>query len=359
MHTPTTKETVGMVALTAFISLFGSLFLIFTPAYAQFGNAGAGARVFLSMNPSYPGPNERVHVSLESSVIDLSQSEITWYVNNKIFAQGTGLREADIVAGTLGTKTDISVIAQTSDGTSASGDATISPANVDLLWESDSYIPPFYRGRALASSGTSIRISAIVQFKPIGSLQVPEGNIVYSWKRNGSVVGSASGKGRSFAVFPSPSLFGTDTIEVVASTVDGSQKGSGEVRISSIEPVLTLYQDHPLFGIMYNQALGNTTSLSDAEATFAAVPYFADADSPDDARLIYAWSVNGNSVQTDELKRSGLTVNADRSNGLAQIALSITHAANLAMQSSDAWRVSFGTDNSGFIGVNPLLPSSQ
>lgn len=357
MGTMMTKE--GRVAAAgALIILSAVLFLFAAPAYAQFGNTADG-RLFLSVSPEYPGPNEPVLVSLWNAIIDLTGSDITWYVNNKVFAQGVGMTKASIAAGPLGSETNIFATAQTRDGLYASGNASISPAEVDLLWESDSYTPPLYRGRALPSAGTGVRAQAIARFKPAGSAQLPERDIMYTWKRNGSVVASLSGKGMSSAYIRAPALFGTDIIEVAASAIDGSAGGRARAEISSVEPVLVLYENHPLFGIMYNRAFDDTASLSDTEATFAAVPYFAEAENPDDPRLIYSWSVNGKKIPSDELNRSELTVNSANSNGLAQIALSLTHASNLAMSASRAWRVSFGSGNDIFTGFNPFPALSE
>ncbi len=346
-------------AAGALAVLSAVLFLTVSVAHAQFGGIDSNTRLFLSVIPEYPGPNELARVTLQNPLMDLSVSDITWYVNNKVFARGAGMTAAGIPVGPLGSRTNISATAQTPDGFYASGNASIAPAEVDLLWESDSYTPPFYRGRALPSAGAGIRAQAIARFKTAGSLQLSERDIVYTWKRNGSVVPSLSGRGMPSAFFPAPALFGTDIVEAVASTIDGGAGGAARAEISSIEPVLALYEDNPLSGIMYNNAIDDTESLSDTEATFAAVPYFAEAESPDDPRLIYSWSVNGKKIPTDELKRSEITVNSANSNGLAQIALSLTHASNLAMSASGAWRVSFASGEGGFRGFDPFPTPSE
>lgn len=342
MNTSLTKN--GFFVSIFAVILFGVLFFGASSADAQFFG-GREAPIFLSLSPEHPLPGETVRITADSSFIDLSQSDIEWFADDKSIAQGPGQNNVDIAAGPLGSKTRVSVVARALNGTSASGEAFIRPAKVDLLWESDSYIPPFYRGRALPSAGTFIRANAIVYFEPEGAMQTPEQDIVYTWKRNGSAVPSASGRGKSSAIFPSPTLFGTDTIRVIAATVDGRYEGEARVVISSIEPVLALYKDHPLFGIMYNQALEKSAFVPDAEMTFVAVPYFAEAEWGNDPRLIYSWSVNGAGIPTDESRRSALTVNAEKSSGIAQIALSLTHAVNLFMQSSGRWEVSFGAAN--------------
>ena len=326
------------------VVLFGSLFFDVGSAYAQF-SGGRDVRIFLSLNPEHPQPGESVRITADSPLIDISQSDIVWYVNDKAFAQNPGQKEVDIILVSLGSETHVSAVARTQDGTSASGEVFIRPAVVDLLWESDSFVPPFYRGRALPSAGTFIRANAIVHFEPAETLQTPERDIIYTWKRNGSLVQSVSGRGKSSAVFPSPTLFGTDTIEVVASALGGAKEGGARVVIPSIEPVLTLYKNHPLFGISYNQALEEAESMPDTEMSFSAVPYFAEAEGPNDPALNYSWSINGIDIGTDESRRNALTINADKSNGLARIALSVTHAVNLFMQSSGSWEVTLGASN--------------
>ncbi len=341
MNTLLTKNGFFATAF-AMVVLFGTLFFATSPASAQF-LSGRGARIFLSLSPEHPQPGENVRITADSSLIDLSRSDIEWSVDDEIITRSSGQKEASITAGPLGSEARVSVVARSLDGTLASGEAFIRPAEIDILWESSSYVPPFYRGRALPSAGTFVRAHAIVRFKPERETQISGSDIIFTWKRNGSVVQSASGRGRSSALLSAPTLFGVDTIEVNAVTIDGALEGQESVRIPSIEPVLTLYKDHPLFGIMYHQALTDTTFVPDIEMAFAAVPYFAEAKSPDDPRLIYSWRINGNDVAADESKRSSLTINADKSAGVAQIGISLKHATNWFMQSSGAWEITFGS----------------
>lgn len=322
--------------------------------HAQFATPSTDGGIVISITPENPLPNGYVRLSAFSSAIDLERSDITWYADTKVIAQGPGATEADISAGPLGTSVDIVVIARAEGGATASGQAFIRPTEVDILWESDSYTPPFYRGRALPSAGTKIRAQAIAGLKLSNGALVPESDIMYTWRRNGSVIQTASGRGRSFALFPAPTLFGTDTIEVEAVSISGTLSGKTIVRIPSIEPVLALYEDHPVFGILYSTAFGQTTIVKDAEATFAAVPYFAEANSPDDSQLVYNWRVNGQSVAADYARPSAITINADNSSGNADIALSLTRLRNWYMKADAEWKISFPNGNSGAAGTDPF-----
>src|SRR3989338_11710854 len=345
---------------TVFLLLFFSSLFSFpvAPAHAQFDSSNETDRVIVSMTPRNPAPGEYVLLSAASPFVDLEQSDITWYANQKVISEGKGLLESSVIAGPAGSGIDVVVIAR-SGNTSATGEAFIRPTEVDLVWESDSYTPPFYKWGALPSAGTKLKMHALARLiLPDGS-SVPENEIKYTWKRNGFVVPAVSGIGRSFAVFPSPTLFSTDSVEVEAVTADGQLAGGARVNISSIEPLLKLYENHPLFGILYNKAFGQTTPVKDAEMTFAAVPYFAQAGSPDDAELAYKWQINGRNIPADYARPSEVTINSNNSSGEAFISLSLTRARSWSMRANGAWSILFPSGRAGASGENSLTPAQQ
>ena len=327
--------------------VFLLVFLFFpTGIHAQFNPLSETGKIIISITPRNPVPGEYVRLSAVNPLMDLERSDITWYADQKIFAEGRGQVDAGVIAGPVGSETDIVVIAQ-SDNASATGETLLRPAEVGIMWESDSYTPPFYKGRALPSAGATLRVQALARLALQDGSSVPENEITYTWKRNGSVIPSVSGKGRAFAIFPSPMLFATDIIEVEAVSADGTRGGSARASISSIEPLLMLYENHPVFGIMYNRALAKTTAAKDTEMTFAAVPYFAQAMSPNDAQFVYKWRINGRNVTADYARPSEITLNSAGSSGEAIIALSLTRARNWYMKAAGAWNVLFpsGTGN--------------
>ncbi|MDO8552487.1 MAG: hypothetical protein Q7S01_03060 [bacterium] len=323
-----------------------------TTIHAQFNSPSELGKIFISLTPGNPAPGENVQLSATSPLIDLARSDIIWYADKKVIAEGRGQIHAGVTAGPAGSETDIVVIAQ-SENASATGEAFLRPAEVGLMWESDSYTQPFYRGRALPSAGTKLRVQALARLVLPDGSSVPENEITYTWKRNGSVVGSVSGIGKSFAIFPSPSLFGTDIIEVEAASADGTRVGHASARIPSVEPVLALYEDHPLFGIMYGKALDKQISAKDQEMTFAAVPYFAQARSPDDEQFIYKWRVNGRDITADYARPSEITINSTDSSGEALLALTITRERNWNMKASGAWNILFPS-GSGTPATDPF-----
>jgi hypothetical protein len=320
-------------------------------AYAQIdlsGNlAGEDSDLTIAMAPNAPSPGDIVDLSVESSLLDTTDSTIRWYDNGTIVAQGIGVTSATITAGGLGSVSTIVVALVTADGTSASTEISIVPTEVDLLIDSDSYVPPFYLGRALPSAGTDLRLQAIAHLKRPNGTLVPSSDITYTWKQDGRVVGNVSGLGKASVVLPSPTLYGTSDIEVDVESSDDTLSGSASLSIPAQTPAVLLYEDNPLLGLTYYHAMTSQTSIPDIEMTFAAVPYFAPIQSPNDPRLAYAWTVNGKSVASSANDPSELTLNATNSSGQATIGLGLTHSTDIFMSAQGSWGVAFGVSSAG------------
>jgi hypothetical protein len=333
-----------MIARTAALALGVTLcffFVLALPAHAQFNTFTYGTNLSIGLSPQYPGPGDSVHLTALGNGFDIASSAIVWHADGKIIAQGVGTVSADVVAGALGSATDIEVDVAAPDGSVWSAQATIAPTELDLLVSSDSYTPPFYRGRALPSAGTNLIAQALTRFeRPDGTL-VPDSDITYTWKRDGEVLGTLSGPGKSSAVIPVMHLFTNDVIAVDAVSSDGLLSGEASAIMPSVEPVLDLYEDHPLYGVLYNNALRTPASVSESEMAFAAVPYFAQTGNPNDTDLSYTWRVNDTPVSSSATSPSELTINADNSNGQALIDLEVTRATNFYMDARGLWNVVF------------------
>ena len=342
----------GMTRAASFgVSLAFLIALPVSTAHAQIDFGGFGADLTLSISPLYPSPDTVMHVEARSASVDLDALDILWYKDGEKIGGGAGVKEIDVAVGALGSEAVIEARARDGDLEVAGSLVRVVPTEIDLLFESDSYVPPFYKGRAMPSAGTLLHLEAIPRFKRTdGSLVAPDG-IIFTWKRGGSVIQSASGRGKASASLESPGLFGTDLISVEARTPDGKFSGSASTRVASTEPRLLLYKDHPLFGVMYHQALVAQNFIPETEMSFAAVPYFAEARGANDGRLVYAWRVNGNDIANDSERPSQITINAERSSGNALIELALSHATNFFMSSFGRWGVTLAGGDRGSGGA--------
>ena len=320
--------------------------LVASSAHAQFGLTDAGNALTIEFSPATPAPGDTVTVSVHSSLIDIQESDVFWEANGKGIAQGKGVGSASVTAGALGVETRIVVTVVMPDGASASTEAIIHPNELDLLIDSDSYTPPFYRGWPRPSAGTNLRLQAIPRFKRGNSL-VPASELIYTWRRNGEVLGKISGRGRVSALIPVEHLFGTDIISVEARSTDNQLSYNSSISISADEPALTLYEDDPLYGILYHRALSPSAFISGAEATFAAVPFFVQTKNVSDPSLRFDWRVNSADIPANPKNPSELTINAENSSGVAFIELDITHATNFYLNAKGTWNVTFSSVSDG------------
>lgn len=320
--------------------------LIPLTVHAQFSLTGLERPLDVSMVPQYPAAGEEVRLSVSSYGIDLDRSTIIWFSNGREIARNT--TETTVTAGNLGSTADITVVAEQPDGLIGSGSARIRPTEVDLIWNSDSYAPPYFEGRRLAGSGARIHAEALARFVGPGGTSVASENIVYTWYRSGTRI--AGGRGMASIELAGPALFTTIELSVVAQSVDGAYIGRAAVRISGVDPSIELYENHPLFGVLYHRALTGTVITGEKEQSITAVPYFAHVSTPEDPSLIYEWAVADYDIQPDPEEPQTITVTSNGYMGPLRIGLDLTSTSDLFMKARGAWELTFSESSSFFGG---------
>lgn len=319
-------------------------------ARAQFSIPTIADNLTIVATPSAPGPHTPVHLSLESTVT--KSAVATWTVNGRAVSTNEDTGGIDIQTGALGEKTTITASVDGDNG-AQTVTLTLVPTAVDLLLDATSYVPPFFKGRPLASPGTTLRAQALPHFG--NTTPVSNDRIMFTWRQGGAVV--ASGVGKSSVSLAAPPLFGSDTISVEAQSVDGAYAGEASVQLPGIDPNATLYVNNPLTGIEYYDAIQNGAKVPDIETTLIAVPYFTEAQSPNDAQFIYDWKVNGEAVPDGASNASEITINSSNSTGAANLSLTLSSSANFYLHADQSWNISFPGTKSALPGAS--IPSSS
>jgi hypothetical protein len=319
------------------------------PVSAQSFVTGIERELSLSMHPAYPSPGERVRISLDGYAVDLDRSMVIWYVNNREVTRGAGLRDFEMDAPEIGGTRTVRAVAEESSGLIAIGEAALRPADITLLWEADSYTHPFYQGRALPGSGSTIRAHAVSDLRR-GTTRISESDIIFSWFRDGARF--ASGRSRSSVTFPGPTLFDSDRIVVRAESLDGNIVAQTEILVRGEDPQLELYEHHPLFGTLYHRAFVGTVLNTEEEQQVAVVPFFAPHN-PRDPSLAYEWTVGGTRIapriETPEI----LTLRRSPDfNGIITVALSLSSVSDIFLKASNAWSIQFSRETTF---ANPFL----
>ncbi len=304
------------------------------------------SRVDITLTPAQPAPNEEVVATVSSLDEDVRSADIIWVLNDEVIAEGIGLVQTSFVAGALGDQSELAVFIRTTDGTVLNNSVTVQPAVVSVSWEADTYTPPFYRGRARYTSGSTIRAQAFVHAESADGERLAADELLYTWRRDTTVLGNQSGRGVDGIALTGPKFLGTYILSVEVTTADGRVLGTAGARISTDEPDIVLYEYDPLTGIQYHTAIGAAHTFTGASQTqISAVPYYMAAQRASDAVLLYDWRINSASVLGDEANPALLTLQLDADEDVTTYAsLSIDHNDHLLQSVQAQWQFTFEAD---------------
>ncbi len=260
------------------------------PSFAQVGNTGTELTMVIS--PAYPRPGEEVTVSIESYNFDLNRSEVHWFVNDRPVKTAVGYKKLVVRAGRNGETTIVRVAAIAENGNTYSKDTVIRPAEVNLLWQAQSYTPPFYRGKALMPFQGTVMVTAVPTFAQGRSTMAPE-SLIYTWKEGDDVIGGSSGKGKNLFPFRGAVPMRPKTISVLVESPDRTMSAEASITVDPVSPRLLFYENHPRYGLLLQKALGSTFSLEEDEARIDAVPYYFETSGTRGSKdMVYEWQMN-------------------------------------------------------------------
>jgi len=169
--------------------------------------------------PTYPRPNEMVFVNLTLYTDNLNSANITWYQDGKNVLSGKGEVRYSFRTGSIGTETSVEIRIKLLSGVSFSKTFTLNPAGVDLVWEANSYVTPFYRGKALHPRQGSLKLVAMPEFVKNGKRILPQ-NLIYQWSNGVNVYQSQSGYGKSVVTLDGSLLGKQENIEVLDAEIE-------------------------------------------------------------------------------------------------------------------------------------------
>src|ERR1035437_8597866 len=182
-------------------------------------NAVSQSSILVNVAPENPTPNENVSITLSSYASNLDSVLISWSVDGKTVLSGIGKKSFSLNAPAAGGETNVVASISLPDG-AIDTRIIIRPAVMILLWQAnDSYVPPFYRGKALPTPDSEIKVVAMPEIKSGSSLVDPT-NMTYAWKQDYNNMQDASGYGKNSFSYVNDYLESSSNISVVASTID-------------------------------------------------------------------------------------------------------------------------------------------
>lgn len=308
-------------------------------SFGVFCNAqGLGGDFSIEINPENPGPNEKVSAKLVTYSFDANRAAISWILNGEKKLSGVGETKFNFTTDNAGSKITLVVSVKTDNGISVEKTLTFRPADVDLLWEAETYVPPTYKGKAIPTSESRIKVTALPHIVVDGA-EVSSSNLIFDWERNFSNVQGASGYGKNSFSFRSAEIFGEDNISVAVSTYSRNITAQSRIRIKMGEPKIIFYKNKPIEGVLYNNALNGEIQLNDSEISVKAEPFFFSKRNM--KSLKYEWTMNGEKISSDEAPNI-VTLRAEGGTGSANIGLRMSNPINILQFAEKFLRINYG-----------------
>lgn len=308
---------------------------------------GISEQISTTVRPSIPKPEENFYIEVTSYSTNLNAANITWTVDGQNILSGLGERRVNLVAPESGKRMSITLTVRKVEGGILTKNFELTPADVDILYEADTYTPPFYKGAALFTNEAGLNFVAIPDFKRNGT-SVSSGSLIYTWKIDGQVIESASGMGKDQFYYQGKVIQRPFTVTVNVTDPNSSLIARKDINIKEFRPNLVIYENNPLIGTVFEQAINGDFVLERKEIDFTAIPYFFSAEYSNDSNLSYEWFMNGKKVTT-QANQNNITFRNDTGlSGQSLISVKLNHFNKIIQSSNSRLTLKFAENLSDF-----------
>lgn len=289
------------------------------------------------VRPENPGPNELVGVNIENYSQNLDAIEITWLLDGKVQQKGVGLKTFQFKTKGLGSVSTVKISAS-----AFSKEISIRPTGLDILWQTNNYVPPFYKGKSLYTYQSLAQVVTMPSFVTSSGAMIDPKTLIYKWSLNGVILGNYSGYGKNVLPTGGWVLAKPLTVDVEVSSKDGIFKKTGSITLFGSLPQILIYENHPLYGIMYNKAISTEFPLKNKEVSLSVAPYFFNTNKKDNPLLLYKWQMNGQTIPNQTNPYSLVLRKPDgQGNGEAQVGLSIQKTDDTLQYADFSTKINF------------------
>lgn len=322
-----------------------ALFVVAFCAYATLTHAQMSVTGGLELTASTdnPVPGQTVTVTARSYTIDINAARVTWTVNGTVMRNAAGATSYEVIAPPLGKRTTIEVSAVTTEGVTVKSSIIIGSGSIDLIFESDGYTPPFFRGKLTPVYQNTLRITAIPHLANSSGTEYDPTTLVYQWKRNGRVIEGQSGYGRQTLTLTGEVVPRPYDISVAVWSRDNSASTEAITAIDVTGPRIGFYLDDPLYGPLYNKSVGSTVRIGDnKEVSVLSVPFGFNKPSDDNGDLDIVWGLNGRGV-TNLRGHESIILRSPEGAGTSQVQINIRNTDKILQGASATFSALFNS----------------
>lgn len=311
-----------------------------------FGQSDADQTIKVDIDPAYPRPKEMATLSVSSFMTNLDKSQINWYVNGVAELQGIGEKEFNFRMGDVGENKTVRVVINKPDGSNFSKTYNFNPTEVNLLYEADTYTPPFYKGKAWFTSQSAVKIVAQPRMI-LGGRLLDNEEYIYTWKIDGDVVSSQSGYGQNIFFYESPIISKEVVVTVEVSPLNGNNTAKSSVRLTPRNPIIMSYEKNPIYGTILERAVYGEHYLNRDEITFELIPFFFSDNNPF-ANLSFNWFMNDREIETPDSPNEITLRIEDEDRGKSEIRAEVNHTSRIQQNNEINFTLFFEKNNQGF-----------
>lgn len=299
-----------------FLILICAFFALKVNAQVQSGD------IVLSISPEYPKADDSVTASVSTFSTDLDDADISWILNGNTALEGIGKKTFSFTVGNSGFQTNLEVKIETASGSMIDKKLTITPSDIDMLWEAyDTYVPPFYEGKALAGTEGQIKVVAIPSTQSLAGYS-------YTWKQDDKTKQDSSGYGKNYYIYQNSYLDNSNDVNVVVSDILGNDIGTGTITITPGSPKIIFYRKDPNLGTEWENSITDGFTLSKDGETLVAEPYFFSIKDLNSSYYGFNWFLNGQQTTTPDQKNT-ISIKPSTQSGTAIIKVVINNTKTL------------------------------
>lgn len=248
--------------------------------------------VSLVATPSSPSPRETVLIEASTPTFDRNSAFFSWTVNGNLRPEfsGQGKNQITLTAGEIGSALQVNVEVISPQGVGGTASLSARVSDLALTWFAETYVPKWYKGKALPTQNSVISIAAIPRFVA-GGREIPSQNLIFRWGFDDEDRVLAGAGAEVFQIRTSSVPKTSHHIRVTVEDTAGQITKEGEIFIVPANPRLAIYSSTPLGGIEFRTSPAFYLTASRGIIDFQAEPLFFPVKSRKE--LPYQWSVGG------------------------------------------------------------------
>ncbi|MES3031971.1 MAG: hypothetical protein V4699_01880 [Patescibacteria group bacterium] len=258
--------------------------------------------ILIDIVPPNPAPHENTNITLKSYAYNLDSVLISWSLNGKTVSSGIGKKSFSTTAPAAGGEASVVATINLPDGPIQTK-ISIRPSVMVLLWQADdSYVPPFYKGKAMPTPDSEVKVVAMPEIRS-GGVNVSPENMTYYWKKDYTNNVDGSGYGKNFFVFTNDYLEDSNNISVTAGTIDQKSSSQASIDIGMMQPKILFYKKDSALGTIWEKSLTDGHRVEGSE-TIEAVPYFISPKQIMSPALVWNWFINDSRVTLTSYRKN-------------------------------------------------------